>query len=360
MKKCQSGFTLVELMIGITLSLISSIAIFTTLGSFETQRKIASGGSEMQQNGLIALYTIEQDVRVAGAGLIDNSTTPGKLPCVKIKAYNPLSEFNASPVLISDGSAGTDILSVARFISDSGGLSVGGGVGKITSSFSSSPSSIDLDSTKAIKSGDFIVVAQDGLDCALMKVSSVSSSTNINTVSAGNYSGVVSSDSSFPSFSAGLASIYNLGGAGSSSMLGPSAASFMGIHYQVDANYDLIRSEDNGVTWDSVASGIVAVAAQYGVATAGGKSVSCWSNATGNDCSGSNWASPSITDIKRVKAIRVAVVARSGVRMQSCAAQPISWSGGVIDLSANPQWNCYRYKVYETVIPLRNVIFGAL
>jgi len=34
-----------------------------------------------------------------------------------------------------------------------------------------------------------------------------------------------------------------------------------------------------------------------------------------------------------------------------------TWSGGTFDLSADPNWQCYRYRVFETTVPLRNWIW---
>jgi type IV pilus assembly protein PilW len=83
-------------------------------------------------------------------------------------------------------------------------------------------------------------------------------------------------------------------------------------------------------------------------------------------------------------AMRVAVVARSalaekptGINGTNCDAttdgtegvsvpdQRPTWTGGIIDVSASGDpnaasllnWKCYRYKVFETTIPLRNWIW---
>jgi type IV pilus assembly protein PilW len=37
-------------------------------------------------------------------------------------------------------------------------------------------------------------------------------------------------------------------------------------------------------------------------------------------------------------------------------AQP-QWVGGAFDLSARADWRCYRYRVFETTISLRNMIW---
>jgi type IV pilus assembly protein PilW len=80
----------------------------------------------------------------------------------------------------------------------------------------------------------------------------------------------------------------------------------------------------------------------------------------------------------RIKALRVAVVARSQLREKevitgvdmtcnnvsgSNANGPCAWRdttaspAPIIDLSADPDWQRYRYRVYETIVPLRNVMW---
>lgn len=117
---------------------------------------------------------------------------------------------------------------------------------------------------------------------------------------------------------------------------------------------------------------IVSLQAQYGVAAAtppGVQNVSRWVDATGS------WATPSNADIKRIKAVRIVLVARSGKKeatnvTSTCTNNaginngPCAWQdtatdpAPLIDLSSDPDWQKYRYKVYQTVIPLRNVIWA--
>ena len=72
----------------------------------------------------------------------------------------------------------------------------------------------------------------------------------------------------------------------------------------------------------------------------------------------------------QVIAIRVAVVARSALPEKKvgtgsgCDATttPPTWSGDTggarsFDLSADANWQCYRYQVFETTVPLRNWIW---
>ena len=42
-------------------------------------------------------------------------------------------------------------------------------------------------------------------------------------------------------------------------------------------------------------------------------------------------------------------------------AAPVTWPGGpAIDLSNDPDWRCYRYRSFETMVPLRNVLWANL
>lgn len=384
----QRGFTLIELLVGLALGLIATLAIFSTVASFETQRRTTGSGADMQQNGLLALYSLEQDIRMAGFGLIDGSKPPGSMPCTKINTYNPASVFRSAPVMITDGGTGNDILAINQLNSDTGGFVTGGGAAKLTNTLTagSVPSSIPLDTNLAIKANDFILVAQDGMDCTLLKVSSVPANLTggVLVQSAGNAAGdITQTPAPFPGYVAASAVVINLGPANTASAttLGPANPTFATTKYQIDNRHDLIRSTDGGGAWSSVASNIIALAAQYGVANAGSPSVTCWTDATGNACSGTNWANPTTAEVKRIKAVRVAIVARSaqinnrrnaaGVCATTTAA-PVSWVqpvtnpvsslAPIIDLSASvgADWGCYRYKVYQTIIPIRNVIWGNL
>ena len=95
------------------------------------------------------------------------------------------------------------------------------------------------------------------------------------------------------------------------------------------------------------------------------------------DASGGTWAAPTVANRNRIKAIRVAVFARNSKLEGEVVSAPCSavnsaapgglcaWAGSVaspapvVDLSTgNANWNRYRYRVFETIVPLRNVIWS--
>lgn len=323
------GFTMIEMMVGLALGLLASLAIFTAVSSFESQRRITAGGADMQQNGLLALYFLEQDLRMAGFGLIDGSTVPGRLPCVKV------NNVNIAPVSIVDGGgSASDTLTTHRLDSDTGGIVTGGIAAKLTSPLSTiaSITSMTVDTAAAIHQNDYLLVPDANMNCTQVKA------TSIPTVS--------------PTPVTPVSTIINLG---------QGVPSFPAMQYQLDANFNLNHSDDGGKTWTPVAANIVKLQAQYGIADGGSQSVTCWTNASGSACAGTDWANPPAADINRIKAIRIAIVARSAQRSNAVVttAAP-GWYGGAIDLSSIANWQNYRYKVYQTVIPVRNVIWGNL
>jgi type IV pilus assembly protein PilW len=108
---------------------------------------------------------------------------------------------------------------------------------------------------------------------------------------------------------------------------------------------------------DSLASQVIDVQAQYGVAPDGSQTVSEWVDATGAD-----WTDVSVANQGRIKAVRLAIVTR-GHREREAVSPPalVLWDAGqpterAHALSADEQ--LYRYKVLRVVVPLVNVIWA--
>jgi type IV pilus assembly protein PilW len=122
-------------------------------------------------------------------------------------------------------------------------------------------------------------------------------------------------------------------------------------------------------------SGIVNLQAQYGVsATADSNQVTAWVNPTG-----ATWAAPTVADRNRIKAVRIAIVARNAKTETDAVTTrctttkgtvndgPCAWEDGDVDAAPainlvddadGTSWQRYRYRVFETIVPLRNVIWS--
>jgi len=62
----------------------------------------------------------------------------------------------------------------------------------------------------------------------------------------------------------------------------------------------------------------------------------------------------------RVRAVRLALVARNEqYEKDAVTTTALTWAASndlPIDLTSNGDWQHYRYKVFQTVVPLRNVV----
>ena len=65
------GFSMVELMVAMVISLIGVIIIFQVFETSEGVRRTSTSGGDAQQNGAVALYFMERDLRNAGMSIND-------------------------------------------------------------------------------------------------------------------------------------------------------------------------------------------------------------------------------------------------------------------------------------------------
>lgn len=399
------GFSLIELMVGLTIGFIAVVIIMQSLSVFESHKRTTTAGVDAQENGLLALMAIEADIRKAAAG----SNHPALFSCMSFFSYyqavsgsgtpTAVTSFSTIPVLITDGAA-TDTIAI-----QSGMRITGAAPTQLASDMrilpAGVPDHLELDVDRAYDlnaepvnagdpSADLIVVANPDLgNCTLMRVSAkagnVLSITNGPAGKADEYNAPVSymTANNWPGFGT-RAGQNNYQGAllfrvGSVALGGMRRAT-----YSVDANNSLAASvavtgaaAENSV----IASEIVALQAQYGVSgTPQDKEITAWENPSGATWSAAalqaNTAA-SVQNLQRIKAIRVAVVARSSKRDGALVSSPCtdtntnailhygpcSWDGGPavpLGSAADTEWQHYRYRVYQTVIPMRNLLWPDL
>ncbi|HEY5994757.1 MAG TPA: hypothetical protein VIU46_09190 [Gallionellaceae bacterium] len=78
----QSGFSLVDVMVGMVLALIGTIIIFQAFEVSEKIKRVTTGGGDAQQNGAQALLALSRAVKLAGYGVnaSDVLATPAPVP----------------------------------------------------------------------------------------------------------------------------------------------------------------------------------------------------------------------------------------------------------------------------------------
>ena len=357
----QSGFSLIEILVGLVISLLVTLVIMQVFSVFEGQKRSTTGTADAQTNGNIALYKVQRDVQLAGYGLPVFAKTDSPLLCT---TFTP-SGTNLSPITITDGgnAAGASDSVTVRY-----GSTPLGGVPVVIASAPSpatSPMEVTVPNNMGCAVGDTalitsgtscVLVEGSGADGGLLALTTPSSTVIKLRVGTGVATG---------------ASIACLG-------------TWSTYTYAVDSLQRLTRSvTENGATITSPnVAEIVNLQAQYGVsATANNNQVVQWVDAIDYD-PGENWG-PNITvaNRNRIKAVRIAIVARNGLLEKEdvttacsstttanptglCAwdatsANPtIASPAPTIDLSSITDWQKYRYRVFETIIPIRSMIWS--
>lgn len=347
-RDCSKGFSLIEILVGMTLGLLTVLIIMQAFSVFENQKRTTTAASDAQENGLMAVVQLEQDIRNAGAGLADSAA----FNCSTIFSYYASGSSTTipapgmpssamAPVTITDGGAtGSDTVTMMRGTEFLGSIPA-----TITDSMPQPSSELNVSRTTGFTDGNLILVSQGG-NCTVMQVSQVQGSAlkiQHNPASSGpSYNPAASfyntaPGDTWPSFTTG-AKILNFG-------------SLIVNTYSVDANYNL-QMADKSAAVTTLVKDIVSLQAQYGISTAAGvQEVSSWVDATAT----SGFNTLNSDKVKRIKAVRITVVARSGKK--ETANVTTSAPGGV-DITTLPNWQKYRYRVYTTIIPLRNIIWA--
>lgn len=330
----QAGFSLIEVMVGLVVSLLVSLVIMQVFSVYEGQKRSTSGSADAQTNGSIALYNLQRDVQLAGFALPIFSSSNSPLQCT---SFIP-ADTDISPVSITDGgtaAGASDTLTVRYGTADAGGSPA-------TISSVNSGNELLVLNNAACKVGDAVIISQ-GSNCLFMQngVNSLTETTGIKLNKPTD--ATINQEASLTCLGA-----------------------WKDVSYSINNAYQLVRSEN--ATDSPNVDEIVNLQAQYGIsANVNSNTVTSWVNATGT-----TWATPSNANRNRIKAIRVAVVARNGLLEKETVSYPCStahpglcaWTGTsespapTIDLSNLSDWQHYRYRVFSSIIPLRNIVWS--
>lgn len=360
--RTEQGFSLIEIMIGLTVGLVSLLALYQLYAVSEGRQRTAMSLSTAQATGAMALFSIGRDIRSAALGFGGIGKT--HLGCT-VHAYHgqrtPASfEFRLLPVLIQQGSG--DESDTVWVLSGSSSTMVTG-----VRYLRSGAGTFTLEQSHAgIHAGDVLVGTSDSFSdrCLLMEATAGSGTERLGTrlvkreaVSYRNfYSGqdVQALRNGGNSTSLLDKSDTNLG-EGMLYNLGPEPV----LHvWGVNGNRSLTRynhlTEASGQQVE-VAQDIIQFKAEYGYdADANGMIDGSTEWMAALPASGVQW--------ERVLAVRIAVLLRSSHydKAEVTSAKP-RWAHGSKEFgmgTAGSDWKHYRYRVYESVISLRNVIWG--
>ncbi|MYM39252.1 pilus assembly protein PilW [Pseudoduganella sp. CY13W] len=381
----MSGFSLVELMVSVVIGMLALLFATRLIISGELNKDAAVGGSDSMQNGMLALYSLSNDAGESGWGINDPmlagcdtvlSDASGYVLPTATRGGVTISPLSA--VLIQSNGSNPDVIAF-----NSGTSQSGNGSARLFADYvGGTQFTIDSRNPYTFQTGDVMVVAplaQGSAQCSLVQLSGFGAAP-ANTL-------LFTSGTAFRfNPPGGLANVYRQNAAYIYN-LGP--ATQLHFHTWSVANgvlllraAELPGAEQAGV---SVTDNVVSIKAQYGFdtrvvagtydpsPTGNGMQITAWS-ATMIDADGDGVVG-SPGDYQRIAAVRLAVVARSKTVAKpdasgQCTAtteQPTVFaSAAPATVAAVPMqvnvavagdtqaWQCYRYRVFENIVPIRN------
>ena len=400
--KTFRGFSLVELMVAMAISLIGMIIIFQVFQASESVRRTTASGGDAQQNGALALYVVDHDLRNAGMGINDtpyagcnmvgrdNTQTPTVFGTSPPPALPTPPTMPMSPVKIVTGGTSTTPDQLSIFYGSQGRIV---NATTLTSNMANPNDPLHVSTRFGYRPGDLLLLMQPAppvVDCNFMEVTStpappLGTLDQVNHDTGPTYtdlSGTTRTVRFNPQPNAGVSyggansanttRVFNLG-----NLYDPNAQPVYNT-YTIANNTLTVVSAFSPNPASAVADNIVHMRALYGlddglIAPATVAVPYTPGPGTANDGIVDRYVDSTIFNSalpsppwKSIIAVRLALVARSaqpeipstGVGTPcDTTVNPPSWSGGTFDVSADPDWKCYRYRVYETTVPLRNWIW---
>lgn len=343
----ERGFTLIELMVGLVIGLIAVLVMMQVFSVSEGFKRTTSGGSDAQVTGAITMAGFQREIRQAGHGLASTQILGCSvaMPAPAAWAVAQFAPFVINPAAIPAGDPNTDVIQIAFGAGD--GPTEGDRIAAqpgVNTFAVATPTSFFV--------GDFVIAAPplpQPVPCNL-RLDQVNVAPAPPNVSVAVGTGGVSNGA-----------LYNLGTDPQVLVYAVRNGNLTQCNFR-QSNCAAAGSVNDPNVWVPVGSDVVSLRAVYG------RDTSAAVNGTGmvfdrtTPATACNWL--------RTTAAQIAVVTRSAVAerdLVSNVAVPLAWSGGAVvalDLSASSipagvDRNNFRYRVYETTVPLRNTTLVA-
>ena len=352
-RKLQRGVGLIEVMVSIVISMLLVLVIYQIYEISEGQKRTITAGSDATQNAAFGLYTLTRDIASAGNG-IASTTVKGTSPLDQCPMLSP-DALSPMSVMIRAGATDNDPDQITVLYGGSSSLST-----SVQFMQNSAGNTYVVQGPVGFSPNDAVVAVQ-GVTCTLSTIDAagvaVDPTTGFSTLTVTPVAGNLAA-----AYSAITASLVNLG----------PLTSMGRIAYTVDPTTHALRTQQQLPNDGPVAplvSDVVNLKVQYGLDTSipADGVIDAWQDATGA------WTPEAIaalapTDrakaIRQVVAVRVALVTRSSqyerdpVTPGPIAMFDTTLGGKAVSMTLTADDTHYRYKVLETVIPLRNALWN--
>jgi type IV pilus assembly protein PilW len=364
----QAGFSLIEIMIALVIGMAAVIIMMQMVLNSDTSKRITVGGNDAQVTGTLALYNLERDIRASGYGL----NSPGLLGCeltYKVGGKDvkvPLAPASINRTdIVPAGDLSTDTLLVVY-----GTASESGDGDPLNAT--SAADSYSVTRYQTFKKDDLVILqnASRPFPCKGLQFAKVKASSATGLTMENGTAGIPTGGTAF-----------NVG-----QLVVRAYAVREGnltmCDYRINDCGNVGKISDPDI-WVPIAHNIVGMRAQYGQDTTDAAKVRTgivaqYDQVTPPDSARSHcaWA--------RVVALRIGLVARGTAydktltdgKTYSAPPPKPTWSGAsspaggpknaalvdfdlskADDTGLKDGWRNYRYKTFETLIPLRNTIW---
>ena len=348
-RRRSAGVGLVEVMVGVVIALVTMLAVHRVLIASESTRRNAQSNADAQQVAQFALARLAFDVANAGAGIV---TAARALAACPVTADFAAMTRPVAVVITDSGSADVPDSVVVRY-------AVGNATVAPARFFAAAPSgaSFKLRAALGFAVGDQIIATDRRGACVRTTVTSA----------RGPVGGALDVDhdivaADMPADAMAL----DLG----------SAPRVVATRYDVAGGTLRTTDLQGGDAPNPLVSNVVNLKIQYGLDNDGDGALDTWVAAAAGGGAG-DWSSGAILrapveTLARIKALRVGVIVR-GEQFDRAVTRGFDWV--MFDCDALDKRTCpgrlagtiaagvrggWHYRVYEAVIPLRNLLWNRL
>ncbi|MBK6008753.1 PilW family protein [Ramlibacter ginsenosidimutans] len=342
----QAGFTLVELMVGMLISLLVVLAAMSMAQFFMQTQRQATGVGSATANGLSALQAVKYEASQAGLGF----SIGGYIPCTQLNFSigNKVIYDNTPllPIAVSTASAKSTVT-----------FTYGTALEAATANFTrsdqtSADTSMELTAYTDAQAGQAVMIAPPvgvAAPCTVRTVTGV-------VAPSGPIGYQLQFDATGTSNQKSFSTTASYADNSQVFLLGQLRQTVFTVN-----GTDLVmqRPFDSGSPSAVLAHDVVAFLVQYGNTDGLTQSLQGWQTPTGS------WAAPSSLQISRVHALQIGVLVRSSQKQKpkadgSCDATvdtPVLMGQNIALTAAD--WQCYRYRAITSIVPLRNMVLGS-
>jgi type IV pilus assembly protein PilW len=354
----QHGFSLIEIMVGVVIGMIAVLVIYQVFAAAEGIKRNTTSAGDAQQNGLLASFMLGVELANASNGVAMAWEKLQSCPTTASAA----TTLRPIPILITDGGALPDKFVVNYSISN---LVIAPAPFKAASGVNAP---YKVHAPIGFRVGDIVVAISGGSPgagtCAISSIVAAGSNLTPTSGPPDESAGWVTlAHTNAPFAFTDDAFLLNMG----------PASNAQRVLYDVDAN-GVLRSTS---LWDAtgaaavapapnpLASNIVNMKLLYGIDNNGDGILDTWVAPTGAWSDASVLAADAPT-LRRIKAVRLGIIVRGEQWDRDAPDKTVTLfdDSGIPFPQAFPRFDPgsgmgnYRYRSYETIIPMRNPVWN--